>query len=42
LKDDDTNKFTPPLAIDAEFSHRAFANPCMMETKGAAGATIGN
>jgi hypothetical protein len=30
MKDDDQKKLIPQLAIDAEFSHRAFANPCTM------------
>jgi len=28
--DDNQNKFIPQLAIDTEFSHSAFVNPCML------------
>jgi hypothetical protein len=28
MKDVNEKKITPPLAIDSEFLHRAFANPC--------------
>jgi hypothetical protein len=37
-------KFTQPLAIDSEFFHLAFANPCTMLNKSAARAVcaIGN
>jgi hypothetical protein len=30
MMDDNQNKFIPQLAIDTEFFHRAFANPCTM------------
>jgi hypothetical protein len=34
LKDDNKKKFTPPLAIDCEIFHTAFANLVQGETKG--------
>ncbi len=38
--DDNQKKFIPPLAIDNEFFHSVFFNPCTMysKTKGAVGA----
>jgi hypothetical protein len=36
LKEDDKKKLTSQLAIDSEFFHCGFANPC--KTKGAVGA----
>jgi hypothetical protein len=30
MKDDEQKKFTPPLVIDSELFHRAFANPHTM------------
>jgi hypothetical protein len=33
-------KFPAPLVIHSEFLHRAFANPCTMENKAAAGAVF--
>jgi hypothetical protein len=30
MKDDEQKKFNPPLAIDSELIHRAFANPHTM------------
>jgi hypothetical protein len=30
MKDENQKKFIPHWAIDTEFFHRAFANPCAM------------
>jgi hypothetical protein len=38
MKDDNQKKFILHLAIDTKFFHRAVANPCAMQTKGAVGA----